>query len=578
MSTPAKPQNVCAGCRSRKKKCNGARPACSACVKRGELCVYGSDLTGAPPISWALAAAAADQPWHALSGDSDEHAGFPLGLSGEQLWMGLDGGYQIDTAHGLPSPQPQKSPSLSDDPRGEELPALATLLQIVDVFFERFYPYLPVVHRPTLEWRLQLPDEASPVLLHAICAVAAGAHPDRDVQRRQGDWFAAAKANLSRSMHSPERALQTMQAAVLVIYQATVETDFSTAWLVLGEAWRKAVAIGCSAVDVDAGATMTMPALGAGPGDGWVEREECRRVVWTLFVLDRGMCFPLGLVHAVDDRQLRLNLPMDDAAFQDEDEPAQAKTQGRFSPDLKKLISTVQGQQQQHRSTNNILHCLVLAYALLGRVGEQLYSSQLGDDASGRLEDLPSDLSHVRLVMPASATDLSAAEYQDHGRVVWIRIVMSACAILVHHRSLRDGEGGDESAMAANWPLCVAAARGTASVIRQTALVSTNYADNGQMTALLFMCCRVIITEHLCPLSGARSAAVRDDLEVLLLAIRRMRDTLKKLGEKFTRGVVFYLSGGRERAAAARALGAWGVLRTCEKWPTVDIDDMRIPP
>ena len=57
-----------------------------------------------------------------------------------------------------------------------------------------------------------------------------------------------------------------------------------------------------------------------------------------------------------------------------------------------------------------------------------------------------------------------------------------------------------------------------------------------------------------------------------------MRDTLKNLGDKFTRGVVFYLSGGRERAEAARALGAGGILRTCEKWPSVDIDDMQIPP
>jgi len=496
--------------------------------------------------------------------------GFPLGLSGEQLWMGLDGGFQLD-AQVLPSPQ--KSASPGDGPQEEELPALPVLLQLVDIFFERFYPYLPVIHRPTLVGRLPA-DGTAPVLLYAICAVAADAHPSPDIQRRQGGWFAAAKAHLSRSMHSPERALQTMQAAVLVIYQATVQTDFSTSWLVLGEAWRKAVAIGCSAVD--AGTKLTMPALGAGPGDGWVEREECRRVVWMLFVLDRGMCFPMGLVHAVDDRQLRVNLPMDDAVFQGESEPARAHVQQRFFPDLDKLTSTVQEQHRQ--GAGNILHCLVLAYALLGRIGEHLYSSQFGDDGTEGLEDLASSLARIRLVMPASATDLAAAEYPDHGRVVWISIVMSACAILLYHRPLKDGEDAHGSDMAANWPYCVAAARSTVSDVRQAARVSTDFANNGQVTALLFMSCRVLITEHLCPVSGARSAAVRDDLEVLLLAIRRMRDTLKNLGDKFTRGVVFYLSGGRERAEAARALGAGGILRTCEKWPSVDIDDMQIPP
>ncbi|PNY29698.1 Uncharacterized protein TCAP_00384 [Tolypocladium capitatum] len=616
MSVPAKPHNVCAGCRSRKKKCDGGRPSCSSCARRGYQCFYapsGPDLSGAVgDIGW-LPTLHDPQGWDLLGENTSGLFGLepdPGGpnllqwpnMPGEQQWTppvaealrdgSLD--FASSDSYGLPTPQNSASPR-DGKPRDDEvsLPPLPRLLELIDIYFETLYPYLPVIHKSSFLNSIKAKGvyQDSSVLLFAICAVSAGAHPDRQLQQRQAEWLTEAKAQLSQSMHSPRHALQTLQAAILVMYQAIIETDFSTSWLMLGEAWRKAVAIGYS--QSDGPARLTMPALGSSPGDGWIEREESRRVVWMLFIFDRGLCFPVGLTHAVDDRQLRVNLPMADHYFQaaDPEEDPLSEPMPRFALDMDQLISAVQAQYR--RSSGNILQCLVLAYMLLGRIGEVLYSPDFDYGQQDHLlDDLISHLVRIRLMLPLSATDLSAADYQEFPRVVWLNIVMSVNTILLHHRPLKDGESLEgASSMATHWPHCVAAARGTVIMIAQASRASTSFAANAHITSLLFMCCRVLVVEYLCPSSASatpsppadgpahRDASLRKDLEVLVLAFERMREALKSVGRKFSRGVAFYLRGGEGMGVKCKTMGARDLLRTCEKWPNgAGDEEMVIPP
>lgn len=525
-------------------------------------------------------------------------------IPGEQQWVphvaetlqdsSLD--FTSSDPYGLPTPQNSASPRDGKPSRDGEasLPPVSRLLELIDIYFEALYPYLPVIHKSTLRNSIKArgADQVPSVLLFAICAVSADAHPNRQIQQRQAEWLTEAKAQLSQSMHSPRHALQTLQAAILVMYQAIIETDFSTSWLVLGEAWRKAVAIGCS--QSDGPARLIMPALGSSRGDGWIEREESRRVVWMLFIFDRGLCFPVGLPHAVDDRQLRINLPMADHYFQAAEESEEDPPSGpmpRFSVDMDQLTSSVQAQYRE--GSGNILQCLVLAYMLLGRIGEVLYSPDFEYGKQDRLlDDLISRLVRIRLMLPLSATDLSAADYHDFSRVVWLNVVMSVNTILLHHRPLKEDEPLEgASSMATHWPHCVAAARGTVATIRQASRATTSFAANAHIASLLFMCCRVLVVEHLCPPAASakpsahacgpvtRDASLRGDLEVLVLAFERMREALKSVGRKFSRGVAFHLRGGESMGAKCKTMGARDLLRTCEKWPSgAGDEDMTIPP
>ena len=225
-----------------------------------------------------------------------------LDISGDESWTSLFAetaqdsiqGFNSVIANDLTTHRPSMSPADGNQPRRNQasLPPVPQLLVLVDIYYEALYPYLPIIHKSTLLGNIKVGGtvQVPSVLLFAICAVAADAHPDQEIQRRQAEWFAEAKVQLAQSMHSRSHALQTLQAAILVMYQAMIETEYSTSWLVLGEAWRKAVAIGCN--QCDGPARQIIPALGSSPGDGWIVREESRRVVWMLFIFDRGLCFP----------------------------------------------------------------------------------------------------------------------------------------------------------------------------------------------------------------------------------------------------------------------------------------------
>ena len=263
----------------------------------------------------------------------------------------------------------------------------------------------------------------------------------------------------------------------------------------------------------------------------------------------------------------------------------------RFALDMDQFITSVQAQYRQ--GSGNILQCLILGYMLLGRIGEVIYSAKFDYGKQDcLLDDLIAHLVRIRLMLPRSATHVCAADYQDSCRVVWLNVVMSVNTILLHHRPLKDDETPESvSSLATHWPHCVAAARGTATMIRQASRSSTSFAANAHLVSLLFMCCRVLVIEYCCPPNTSakpsphvrgpvnRDASVREDLEVFVLTFERMTEVLKKLGGKFSKGVAFCLRGGEAMAESCKKIGARDLFRSCEKWPLgAENGDMTIPP
>lgn len=182
-------------------------------------------------------------------------------------------------------------------------------VELMELFSERFYSYLPIFHKLMPSVKSTALEHTCPLLLTSIQAVAAGFHPDSNVRALQGFLYGEAKTLYASTTHQPQDPLQTLQAAVCIILQALISGDHSVGWLVLGKAWRQAVALGFHHLD----STTTRnppPGLSPAPSTDWRELEQRRRVLWALFVLDRGMCFPIGLAHAIDERQLRINLPL----------------------------------------------------------------------------------------------------------------------------------------------------------------------------------------------------------------------------------------------------------------------------
>jgi len=193
------------------------------------------------------------------------------------------------------------------------MPSLEQALELVDIFTGMFYRMLPCFHQASL--REAFANEEiqvqAPVLAYAIFSMAAPYHADPAIQCQTVSWYTNAKLSYDLTQYQGEPALRVLQAAVCIIFYAFTIMDSSTTWLFLGKAWRQACATGLNRIDSDIG-----PLVGHMPRvTSPLVREEQRRTMWMLFILDRGCSCNVGYPHAIDERLFVVNLPSPDSMF-----------------------------------------------------------------------------------------------------------------------------------------------------------------------------------------------------------------------------------------------------------------------
>jgi hypothetical protein len=213
------------------------------------------------------------------------------------------------------------SPPTSDGHRSESIgpdgiPPDDTQAELVDIFFERIQWYLPLFHRQSLTESVKTGGlgQSSPLLLFSVLALASHFHPDPVIRGAQQSFYDKSRTLFEATSHVPDKPLETLQAAVCLVLQAFTLGDHSIAALALSKAWRQAVALGFH--HVDSSFRVVLPDITAPDPSEWREKEQRRRILWALFILDRAMCFKAGLVHTIDDRQISAFLPMTEDVFQ----------------------------------------------------------------------------------------------------------------------------------------------------------------------------------------------------------------------------------------------------------------------
>lgn len=486
-------------------------------------------------------------------------------------WFGMDRGISMTgTNQGLPTPE-NASPNSSSEP---VMPPLDAALDLVDVFFERFYLSLPILHKGKLTARLQAHgvDGTPPLLLLAIMTVAASGHPNPQIRANQAHWRLLARDALKKSLPTEEHPLQTLQAALLLIFDALQEGDYPVTWMMLGEAWRKAAVIGYHQVDARDSETMVQY-LGSVEGLDEAQREECRRVVWTFFILDRGLCYPIGMVHAVDERRLVVNFPMSEDDFQNAEAPDTNRPVLKYTNGMDRLIARV---REHGRCT--LLQYIILAYVLLGRVTEEVYMQDAEEHGSAALDDLIEKLVQIRLLLPGYASDLSLAKPADVPYVVWLSAVLGVSTIFLHHRAAFHSDEDNASnpddvaaAAAAKWPHAVRSARNTVQLLRDACRAGAGSSFMlAHTTAALFVSTRVLIMEYLLSEGSKRDRAMRSDLEVLAAVSMQAHGSLGMLGRKFIVGFKFHVRMREEDVRASKDYGAKGLLKRCGDWSVAD--------
>lgn len=515
----------------------------------------------------------------------NQNVAMATGFGDTPSWLGVDSGIPMtETIRGLPTPE-HSSPDSHSEPA---MPALDAVLDLVDVFYEKFYSSMPMLHKGKLVARLQTQGvEGVPqLLLQSILAVASSGHPNPQIRANQAHWRGLAREGLKKSIPTEAHPLQTLQSALLLIFDALLQGDYPATWMMLGEAWRKAAVIGYHQVDARDNEAMVQY-LGSVAGLDWAEREECRRVVWTFFIFDRGLCYPIGMVHAVDERRLVVNFPMSEDEFQGVDEPDAERPVLKYTNDLDRLIARVQEHGRQKAST--LLHYIILAYVLLGRVTEEEYMQEAEDEKPTALDGLLERLVKIRLMLPGYASDLSLSQPGDVPYIIWLATVLSVSTIFLSHRAQRRDHAESIADAIANWPHAVLAARNMVQLLRdayRSGSASTIMLSH--TTAALFVSTRVLIMEYMCPghllpdqeaqKPAKRDQALRSDLQVLASASMQAPSGLGMLGKKFIIGFKFHIRMAEEDIRICKEYGAKGLLKRCGSWSTADDgEDIVIP-
>ncbi|CAI6340679.1 unnamed protein product [Periconia digitata] len=637
-STQSGRKIVCIPCRARKKRCDGRRPVCSSCRDRFVGCRYPSVASspqsianpqfttlGNSPVtgSWSTAYEPVNQPplvasiasptvdLNNLFQTSESFQDMPMTTDiddqGIFSWIPADGDqnnflWQPDMPGSLSNqlinvdtPR-DKSPTHLTGPNtlsveATSLPNLEELTKLVDVYFRRVHDFLPVLHMSTFKDSLGATSDENhaSALLYAVISLATCERQENSVITSRVRWYKKAKEQYSSTSQLPDEPIPALQAAVCLIFQGMMINDWNFAWLTLGKAWRQVVALGYHRLDSEHGKAMP----GAPPlPSNWIQRESIRRIVWTLYILDRGLCSPVGLVCNIEDKYIHTNLPMDEEQFQQSIRP-ESDTAVKFTCSFDVLLDSVR-QTAMRKQSDNRLHYLILAYMLLGRVVAHYQHSddlEISEKESG-FDKLEGWLVNLRLCLPHSATSLSAAPLEHLRWVVWLNVVMSINTIFLYHGK----DAHDASLGVTHWYHCLAAARKTVAMIREAAVISADLLLNPHTASPLFCSSRILIIEYLVPATlgdgsngtegglstppfdaraangpqGAHSSvqdpSLKKDVDLTILVFERLAEAFGPIGTKFKKGMIYHLAQDMGNAAQLKRNGIKDIMSGCASW------------
>ncbi|KAF2030059.1 hypothetical protein EK21DRAFT_100794 [Setomelanomma holmii] len=456
------------------------------------------------------------------------------------------------------------------------LPPHELLQELVQLFFDHLYHMFPIFHRGSFETLLQegILEKESPLILYAICCVAARYHPDASVQKRGKDWYAQAKFNYDLTQRDPHPALRTIQAALVLILHAYTTGDFSAGWLFLGKAWRQAVALGINRMDASNAVSPGMKPMGmhAGvqnrhcqekPEVSRAVKEEYRRTLWLMFAMDRNMAWPTAWFNTVAELHFKIDIPIADTTFQAMDLVQDHKTfeNATFTPNFNRLIEGTSLAKDPH----NIFHYICIAHVLLGRVSELVHSLHHvpgSPEYANESAELDSHIIKFQLSLSRNAISVFQAAVEDRAHVVWLQVMLNTCTMILHYHNSDDTNG---LSTLPPFVLAVTAARNIAQIVKDASRISTDLLMSAHIASSLYVAACILVIEW--RITG--DDALRRIIELFELVFDRMNEVFVFLGIKFKFALEHDMRKSKEELAELRLRGFRGLMADCTKWTHV---------
>ncbi|KAL1794742.1 hypothetical protein ACET3X_006558 [Alternaria dauci] len=300
-----------------------------------------------------------------------------------------------------------------------------------------------------------------------------------------------------------------------------------------------------------------------------VEREEYRRALWLLFIMDRMNSWPSGWPNAIPEIQFKVDIPIADTLFQNMDPDLRVSPFNNlpFTRNLSRLIDSAQAVD----GPLNVFHYVIVAHVLLGRVSELRYSLHNTSDSPEYAEDctaLDNMIVKFRLSLPRPASSILEASPADRGHVVWLHVILNTMAILLHYQS---NASFSVQEAASKFTLVVIAARNIAQIVRDASRISIDLLLSAHIGSALYLAAAVLVIQW--RLTG--DSSFKEDIDLFALVYERMNEVFSFLGLKLKLALEHDLQKSVEELQKLRERGFKGMLADCTKWDHVREEVLR---
>jgi hypothetical protein len=290
-------------------------------------------------------------------------------------------------------------------------------------------------------------------------------------------------------------------------------------------------------------------------------KEEQRRTMWLLFIVDRNHSWPVGWPNAVPETHFKLDMPIADTVFQSmgatADEAMCENTP--FTRNLGRLITS----SHSARKPINVFHYICVAHVLLGRVAELVHSLHGAPDTPEYAEDCEELDSHIvkfRLSIPRQATSILEAQPADRGQVVWLQVILNTCIMLLNHRCTKNSPIADASSP---FMVAVAAARNTAHIVKDASRISIESLISPHIASSLYVAVLLLVIQW----RTTGDPKLKEEIDLFALVFERMNEAFVFLGLKFSYALEHDLERSQgNNLEELRDRGLRGLLADCSKW------------
>ncbi|PVH81107.1 hypothetical protein DL98DRAFT_625909 [Cadophora sp. DSE1049] len=310
---PAQGAGACLFCRKRKLRCDRQVPRCQSCTRLRQDCSYANqrsaqhrsrtERTHVHELEERLSM----DPWHGSQHQSNNYSGRVESLLQASL-------HEDDRTPALDPDQVDNG----IDGTGCEVPPLrAVIIQDLEkIYFEVIYPIMPLLHYERYNSSQTLDNGSYPPLYLRYSVWAVAAIGAKDYYHQNGEYYTKARTLVEASAVTDPRSTQfNLCRAQTWLHLAMYDMmcgRFTLVWTNTCQAIRLLQIGKVHNLDTTSPYSRNQDSKSI----NWSEAEERRRAFWFAFCMDKSAFIGQGLPSLINEKDIRVNLPALDKAYQ----------------------------------------------------------------------------------------------------------------------------------------------------------------------------------------------------------------------------------------------------------------------